>query len=48
MITKEQIFEAVKHVYDPEFKKPLTELNFIRDVLIKDEKIALTIVLSMD
>jgi ATP-binding protein involved in chromosome partitioning len=48
MITKEQILEAVKHVYDPEYKKPLTELNFIRDVLIKDEKIALTIVLSMD
>jgi ATP-binding protein involved in chromosome partitioning len=48
MITKEQILEAVKHVYDPEFKKPLTELNFIRDVLIKDEKVALTIVLSAD
>ena len=38
MITKEQILEAVKHVYDPEFKKPLVELNFVRDVLIKDEK----------
>jgi ATP-binding protein involved in chromosome partitioning len=48
MITKEQILEAVKHVYDPEFKKPLTELNFIRDILIKDEKVALTIVLSSD
>ncbi|QGQ93651.1 MRP family ATP-binding protein [Paenibacillus psychroresistens] len=48
MITKEQILEAVKHVYDPEFKKPLVELNFVRDVLIKDEKVALTIVLSND
>lgn len=48
MITKEQLLEAVKHVYDPEYKKPLTELNLIRDVLIKDEKVALTIVLTSD
>jgi ATP-binding protein involved in chromosome partitioning len=48
MITKEQILEAVKHVYDPEFKKPLVELNFVRDVLIKDEKVALTVVVSVD
>jgi ATP-binding protein involved in chromosome partitioning len=48
MLTKEQILEAVKHVYDPEFKRPLTELNFIRDILIKDEKVALTIVLSSE
>ncbi|MEX2460014.1 MAG: Mrp/NBP35 family ATP-binding protein [Paenibacillaceae bacterium] len=48
MITKEQVLEAVKHVYDPEFKKPLVELNFIRDILIKDERVALTVVLSAD
>jgi ATP-binding protein involved in chromosome partitioning len=48
MITKEQILEAVKHVYDPEFKKPLVELNFVRDVLIKEEKVALTVVVSAD
>ncbi|MDB5053092.1 MAG: ATP-binding protein [Bacilli bacterium] len=48
MLTKEQILDALKHVFDPEFKKTLTELNFIRDLLIKDEKIALTIVLSSE
>jgi ATP-binding protein involved in chromosome partitioning len=48
MLTKEQILDGLKHVYDPEFKKPLTELNFVRDLLIKDDRVALTVVLSAE
>lgn len=48
MITKEQVLDAIKHVYDPEFKKTLTELNFVRDILIKDERIALTVLVTND
>jgi ATP-binding protein involved in chromosome partitioning len=48
MLTKEQILDSLKHVYDPEFKKPLTELNFVRDLLIKGDKVALTVVLSAE
>jgi len=48
MLTKEQIIASVKHVFDPEFKKPLTELNFVRDMLIKEDRIALSVIVSTD
>jgi ATP-binding protein involved in chromosome partitioning len=46
MITKEQIFESLRDLQDPHYHKSLPELNFIRDVVVNDEKVAMTVILS--
>ncbi|GIP36300.1 P-loop NTPase [Paenibacillus sp. J2TS4] len=48
MVSREQVIEALKHVYDPEYKRPVTELNFIKDVMVKEGHVALTFVLTSD
>lgn len=48
MITKEQLLEVVRDVLDPEYNLPLTELNFIRDIMIKEERISATVVVSRE
>lgn len=48
MITKEQLLEAIRDVLDPEYNLPLTELNFIRDIVIKEEQISATVVVSRE
>jgi ATP-binding protein involved in chromosome partitioning len=46
VLTKEQLVEAIGHIQDAEFQMPLTELNFVRDVMIKGEHVSATVVLS--
>lgn len=46
MIIKEQIWEALKHIEEPFYHKNIVELNLVRDIMIKDGRIALTIMLS--
>lgn len=48
MVTKEQILDALKHVYDPSFNRPLAELGLIKDIMPKDAQVNLTVVLTED
>ena len=45
--TPEQITEALGKVYDPELKKPVTELGMVRDVDVRGSHIAVTIALTV-
>lgn len=46
MVTREEAFEKLKHLQDPLIHKSLIELNLIRDMMIKNERISLTLVLT--
>lgn len=48
MVSREQVIEALKHVHDPEYHRPVTELNFIKDVMVKEDRVALTFVLTSE
>lgn len=44
--TKNQIFEALKHVQDPDLKKDLVSLGMIEDIEIKNNKVSFKLVLT--
>ena len=46
MITEEQIFNALRHVEDPDLKKDLVTLNMIEDLKIDGNKISFSVVLT--
>lgn len=46
MVTKEQLLDAVRSIHDQEFLLDLVELHFIRDMVIKEERVAATVLLS--
>ncbi len=46
MITQEQIFNALRHVEDPDLKKDLVTLNMIEDLKIDGNKISFSVVLT--
>ncbi|MCR8636270.1 Mrp/NBP35 family ATP-binding protein [Paenibacillus radicis (ex Xue et al. 2023)] len=48
MLTKEDLLNAIRHVRDPEFQLDLAELQFVRDIMIKEEHVSATVLLSMD
>jgi len=48
MLTREQVLEALHSLLDPEFKKSVTELNFVKDIMIKEDSVSLTFVLTKD
>lgn len=48
MVTKEQVLDALKHVYDGTYNRPLTELGLIKDMMLKDSRVNLTVVLTED
>lgn len=48
MLTREQVLEALKSLRDPRLKRPLVDLNRIRDLMIKENKVHLTMVLAGD
>jgi ATP-binding protein involved in chromosome partitioning len=45
--TPEQITEALGKVYDPELKKPVTELGMVRDVDVRGSHLVVTIALTV-
>jgi ATP-binding protein involved in chromosome partitioning len=45
--TREQITEALAKVVDPELKRPITELDMVRDVYVEDGNVAVTIALTV-
>ncbi|MEI7028284.1 P-loop NTPase [Paenibacillus sp. y28] len=46
MITKEQVLEALKHLQDPTYGDSLVELQLIRDMMVKEGAISLTLIRS--
>ncbi|MBO9610022.1 MAG: P-loop NTPase [Paenibacillaceae bacterium] len=48
MATKEQVLAAVSFIYDPTYHKPLAELQLIRDIMVKEQQVSLTVVLTQD
>jgi ATP-binding protein involved in chromosome partitioning len=46
LITRENIFSALKNVEDPDLKKDLVTLNMIEDVVIDGNKVSFTVVLT--
>jgi ATP-binding protein involved in chromosome partitioning len=47
MATRQQVMEALGRVIDPELRRPVTELDMVRDVRIDDGVVALTIALTV-
>ena len=45
--TRETILEALSHVIDPELRKPVTELDMVRDIAITDGHVDVTIALTV-
>ncbi len=46
MITEEQIFNALRHVEDPDLKKDLVTLNMIEDLKVDGNKVSFSVVLT--
>ena len=47
MATREAVLEALGRVIDPELRRPVTELDMVRDVEIDDGRVAVTIALTV-
>ena len=47
MPTKEQVFEALSHVLDPEIGKPITELDMVPEVTISDGNVLVEVLLTV-
>ena len=45
--TREQITEALGKVIDPELKRPITELDMVREVYVERGNVAVTIALTV-
>src|SRR5689334_355424 len=45
--SREQILEALERVIDPELRRPVTELDMVRDVAIDGGNVAVTIALTV-
>ncbi|MGG1555943.1 P-loop NTPase [Paenibacillus ferrarius] len=48
MIQREQLMEALQPLIDPQFQKSVVELNLVRDVMIKEEAISLSVITTSD
>jgi ATP-binding protein involved in chromosome partitioning len=48
MATKDEVMHALGHIYDPVFNKPATQLQFIRDVMVKENQVNLTFLLTSE
>ncbi len=46
MVDREQVLEALKPLQEPRFRQSLVELNLIRDILVRDSRVNLSVVLS--
>ena len=47
MVSKEQVFEALSKVDDPELHRSLTDLKMVREIMITDGKVDVTIALTL-
>ncbi len=46
IISKEEILNALRTVNDPDLKKDLITLNMVRDIVVGDQKVSFTVVLT--
>lgn len=46
MVSKEQLLESLRFLIDGEFHRSFVELNFIRDIMVKEGQASLTVVLT--
>jgi len=46
MVTKKQVLEKLKEVYDPETPINVVDLGFIREVKVKDDKVEIKMTLT--
>ncbi|GIQ71229.1 MRP family ATP-binding protein [Xylanibacillus composti] len=46
MLTKEELLDAIRSIQEPSYKRSLTELNLVRDVMIKEGRIAMTVMVA--
>lgn len=46
MLTKEELLEAIRSIQEPTYNRSLTELNLVRDVMIKEDRIAMTVMVA--
>jgi ATP-binding protein involved in chromosome partitioning len=42
MATREQVLQALQNVNDPEWSRSVTELNLVRDIMVKENSVSLT------
>jgi ATP-binding protein involved in chromosome partitioning len=47
-MTREQVLEKLRHLPDPVYRISMVELNLIKDVMVKESGIAMSVVLSSD
>jgi ATP-binding protein involved in chromosome partitioning len=48
MLTREQVLEALQGLREPHYERGYTELNLIRDIVLRDQQVSLTVVLIQD
>lgn len=48
MLTREQVLEALKGLREPHYERGYTELNLIRDIMVRDQQVRLTVVLTQN
>lgn len=48
MVTKEQVLDALAHLYDKTYNRRLVELGLIRDIMLKETRTNLTVILTED
>ncbi|PYI50104.1 Mrp/NBP35 family ATP-binding protein [Paenibacillus flagellatus] len=47
-MTREQVLESLRHLQDPVYGISMVELNAIKDVMVKENSVAMSVVLSTD
>ncbi|MDD9272079.1 P-loop NTPase [Paenibacillus sp. GCM10023248] len=48
MINKDQLIEALKPLLEPRYNKSVVELNLVRDILIKEESVSLSLIVAAE
>lgn len=48
MITREQVLEALHSLQDPEYQKSVVDLNFVKDIMVKEDRVSLTFVFTRE
>lgn len=48
MLTREIVLESLQTISEPTLRRPLTELGLIRDIVVKDNSVSLTVVIHPD
>ncbi|MCD1261987.1 Mrp/NBP35 family ATP-binding protein [Paenibacillus athensensis] len=48
MITKEELVKAVEPLIDPQYQRSVSQLNLVRDVMLKEDSVSLTFVATVD